>query len=171
MASCSGCETVKCTSCETLSFSMLTVFLVYLLSHFGFLSQIKEFIDPNSSFDSGLFVFSHVNTKKTIRTKKTDSNVVLRAIKECLLENISIRSAAVAHGIDKSTLQRYITKIKANFDDISTLADSVLLEFIGIKSMRLPQNMVCLFFSFFTSLLSLKCSSISFFSFYVRCSL
>ena len=51
-------------------------------------------------------------------------NTLLKAIKICLLENKGIRSAAREHGIDMSSLQRYVKKVKANFEDISSVNDN-----------------------------------------------
>lgn len=82
-------------------------------------------------------------------SKKKDPNTLLNAIKACLLEKAGIRPVATQYGVDKSTLQRHIKKIQAEHDDISSVADSDLLQFIGIKSMKLPNNMVCSFLFMF----------------------
>ena len=79
--------------------------------------------------------------------KKTTEpqDALLEAIKSCLSENKGIRSAAREHGIDKSSLQRYVKKVRANFENISSVNDNELLKFIRIISTRTPSNMVCRF--------------------------
>ena len=88
-----------------------------------------------------IFIFSY--SEKTTEPQ----NVLLEAIKICLLENEGIRLTAREHGIDKNSLQRYVKKVKANFEDISSVNDNELLEFIRISGTRTPSNMVCLFYS------------------------
>lgn len=115
-------------------------------------------------------------SQKPTEQKTIDPDALLVAIKACLLDNASIRSSAAANGIQKSTLDRYLKKIKGNFVDISSVADDNLLEFIGISSNKLPQNMVCLFFSVFSPPLKSSFSSVVFSSndlslYFARCSL
>lgn len=82
--------------------------------------------------------------KKTERQEK-NFNALLQAVKMCLLQNEGIRSAARQHGVDKSSLQRHLNKVKANIDDVSSVNDGELLEIIRTSSMKIPSNMVCYF--------------------------
>lgn len=95
----------------------------------------------NSCFDWICCVFSHVTTE----IQEINFDALLQAIKYCLLEKKSIRSTAKEHGFDKSTLQRYLKKVKNNYDDISSVTRDTLLEFIRTCSTKTPTNMVCLF--------------------------
>lgn len=86
-------------------------------------------------------------------THEQNFDALFRAIKCCLTENKGIRAAAREYGVQKSTLQRHVQKVKANFDDISSVSDDTLLEFIHTSNMKIPPNMVWL--SFFYSVLFL----------------
>lgn len=89
--------------------------------------------------------------KKANSTPKKDEvnfDALMKAIKQCLIDNNGVRSTARECNISHSTLLRYITKVTEAFDDVSTVEDSVLLNFIREKGMKLPSNMV-IFFNFF----------------------
>lgn len=81
--------------------------------------------------------------KKSSESQGIDFNALVKAIKECLLEESGVRPTARAHGITKSTLSLYIKKVKDSFDDISSVQDDVLLEFVREKNQKIPTNMVC----------------------------
>lgn len=79
-------------------------------------------------------------------THELNFDALLRAMKCCLTENKGIRATAREYGVQKSTLQRHVQKVKANFGDISSVSDDTLLEFIHTSNMKIPPNMVWLFF-------------------------
>ncbi|EDW77184.1 uncharacterized protein Dwil_GK22069 [Drosophila willistoni] len=80
--------------------------------------------------------------KKSHGAKKPDNNVVLQAIKSCIIDENAIRKSAREHGINDRTLSRYVKKTKDNFEDISKFKDEDLLEFIHGVGTRTPSNMV-----------------------------
>lgn len=80
-----------------------------------------------------------------------DFNALLQAIKCCLADNKPVKGTAKAYDIPRSSLQRYVKKVAAQFDDISSVEDGVLLEFVRDCSQRRPSNMVSLLFAFFAS--------------------
>lgn len=86
--------------------------------------------------------------KKSDGHQEINFNALLQAIKQCMLEEKGIRATAREFGIDKSSLQRHVKKVKAVYDDISSVKDDVLLELIRTSHMKIPPNMVCLLFVF-----------------------
>ncbi|XP_043469509.1 uncharacterized protein LOC122503138 [Leptopilina heterotoma] len=80
--------------------------------------------------------------EKSRESEKINFNALADAVKLCLLENKNIRSTAREHNLDKSTLQRYIHKVKAHFGDISLVEKNEYMEFIQSCSRKIPTNMV-----------------------------
>jgi len=85
--------------------------------------------------------------KKSAKSKIIDFNAVFQAVKCYIEEQKSIRSAAREYGLDKSTLQRYVRKAKAEYEDILSVEKDELMEFIRMCNKKTPSNMVCFFFS------------------------
>ncbi|XP_043467262.1 uncharacterized protein DDB_G0283697-like isoform X2 [Leptopilina heterotoma] len=93
--------------------------------------------------------FAHKTSLTLHHRNLTDSEEInfnaalVEAIKLCLLENKSIRSTAREHNVDKSTLQRYIKKVKDNFgNDMSSVEENEFMEFIEFCCKKIPSNMV-----------------------------
>ncbi|XP_053951237.1 uncharacterized protein LOC128858766 [Anastrepha ludens] len=100
-------------------------------------------MDVAMNDDSLLLPFDAMSPpKKSPAAKKTDNNVVLQAIKSCIIDENAIRKSAREHGINDRTLSRYVQKTKDNFEDISKVKDEDLLEFIRVVGTRTPSNMV-----------------------------
>ncbi|XP_018395735.1 PREDICTED: uncharacterized protein LOC108774189 [Cyphomyrmex costatus] len=78
---------------------------------------------------------------KSTESQEVNFNALLQAIKCCIVEQKSIRLTAHEHDLDKSTLQRYVNKVKANYEDILTVEKNELMEFIQTCSRRTPSNM------------------------------
>lgn len=87
---------------------------------------------------SSFVILAMSTPKKTNKSKEIDFNVLLRAIKHCLVEKHGVRPTAREHGIQKSTLQRYLRKVEANFDDVTTVPDGALIEFVRTCHTRTP---------------------------------
>lgn len=101
-------------------------------------------LQSNSCFDWICCVFSHVTSKKEDRNTGNYFRCGSSSHR-ILLEKKSIRPTAKEHGFDKSTLQRYLEKVKSNYDEISSAGRDALLEFIRTCSTKTQTNMICLF--------------------------
>jgi len=71
-----------------------------------------------------------------------DFTAMLDAIKGCLLEKSGLRASARANGVKKSTLGRYLKKVQENFEDISSVNDELLLDFLRKTNKKIPPSMV-----------------------------
>lgn len=56
-----------------------------------------------------------------------DFDAIVRAIKAIKIEQKSVRSVALAHGIPKSSLHRYMGKVNEKYADISQVNDEQLM--------------------------------------------
>lgn len=89
--------------------------------------------------------------KKVGKQNEMDFDALLKAIKEHLIENKSRRAAALHNGVDKNTVSRHCVKVKDEFDDLSSVSDVQLMNFIRKSNMHLPSTMVSVCsFVFFT---------------------
>lgn len=61
----------------------------------------------------------------SVKQNNIDITTLLEAEEACIVEKSGIRSTAKTFGLDKSTLQRYVTRTKAKFSDISKVCDEV----------------------------------------------
>jgi len=76
------------------------------------------------------------------KANKTDFIALAKAVRDCLTEKKPIKSTAHAHGIPRSTLQRYMKKVKARFDALSSVGDGVLVEFLSKCNQKIPPQRV-----------------------------
>ena len=74
--------------------------------------------------------------------KEIDWNALTEAIKKCLVEEQSLRSIAGQFSIPKTTLNRYVVKVKHEFADIEAAGDDRLLSFVRECGVRVPGNQV-----------------------------
>lgn len=86
-----------------------------------------------------VFIFSCI-----LAPKKTldDFNVILQAVKGVLVHNEALRACARIYEVDRCKLQRHVNKLKASYDDISTIPDDVLLNILKAQAQHTPSNMV-----------------------------
>lgn len=73
------------------------------------------------------------STEKSKKSDEIDPNVLLEAVKSILIGKKGIRTAAREYNIPKSTLDRYKLKIAAEFEDLSSISDEILLKFIRVS--------------------------------------
>lgn len=100
-----------------------------------------------NSVSMNFCIFLDMSTpKKSADSTGINFNGLVDAIKRCLKDKQSIKSTAKTYGLPRTSLIRYLKKVEANFDDISSVEDSVLLEFVRDAGQRTPSNMVCLFY-------------------------
>jgi len=92
-----------------------------------------------------LIILDMSTPKKSAESKIIDFNAVFQAVKCYVEEQKSIRSTAREYGLDKSTLQRYVRKAKAEYEDILSVEKDELMEFIRMCNKKTPSNMVCFF--------------------------
>lgn len=71
-----------------------------------------------------------------------ESDALVKAIKHCLSGKIGVRPTAREYNLHHATLQRHVNNVMVAFEDVSTVADSVLMDFVRKKRMKLPTNMV-----------------------------
>lgn len=80
--------------------------------------------------------------KMSVEKNNDDFDALIKAIKQCLIENKAIRSTARQFNIAHSTLSRHVKKVTTEFVDISTIDDDVLMDFVREKQLKIPANMV-----------------------------
>ena len=79
---------------------------------------------------------------KSRKSSDIDFNVLLDAIKRCLVDKKPTKSTAKMYAIPRTTLQRYVKKITEYFEDIEAADDGALFEFLRECSKRMPSNQV-----------------------------
>lgn len=127
----------------TLVFCAQSVFLARKLSNIV--------VNVNVTYFNSVFVnfcaFSAMSPKKpSSDSTGINFNALIDAIKRCITDKQPIKTTAKTFGLPRSTLQRYLKKVGAKFDDLSSVEDGVLLGFVRDCSQRTPSNMVCLFY-------------------------
>lgn len=85
-----------------------------------------------------------------------DFDALLKAIKETVNGNKSRRKAACDNGLSSSTLSRYVIKVKEVFEEISTVSDVDLMDFLRKSRMFHPSKVVSVFGILFTKQLTVK---------------
>ncbi|XP_055306433.1 uncharacterized protein LOC129570751 isoform X2 [Sitodiplosis mosellana] len=80
--------------------------------------------------------------KKSTEPKAIDVNALVKAIKDCLIDKMQIKTTARSHDLPRSSLQRYLKKVEENYEDLSAVADDELTEFVRDCGQRTPSNMV-----------------------------
>lgn len=83
--------------------------------------------------------------KKSADSKEIDFNALIQAIKDCLLNNKTVRETARAHELPKGTLHRYNKIVAEEYSNISTVGDAALLEFVRQANPKAPTKLVGLF--------------------------
>lgn len=83
--------------------------------------------------------------KREGKQNEMDFDALLKAIKEHLIENKSCRGAARDNGLCKSTLSRYCMKVREVFNELSTVSDVQLMDFIRKSRMFQPSKLVSVF--------------------------
>lgn len=73
---------------------------------------------------------------------KSGMNVLIAAVKACVLDNKPVRTIAKDFGLPRTTLQRHVKSVQTAFPDISTVSQDDLVEYVKTNTMRLPENMV-----------------------------
>ncbi|XP_058805227.1 uncharacterized protein LOC131672183 [Phymastichus coffea] len=79
---------------------------------------------------------------KSKKLSGMDFNVLLVAIKHCSVDKLSIKSTAAMYAISRTTLQRYVKKVEEHFEDIETVEDDALLDFLRACNKHVPSNQV-----------------------------
>lgn len=82
-------------------------------------------------------------SKKASVSTEINYTSLIHAIKQCIIGNLPIKSTAKKFNIPRSSLQRYLKKVREKFDDLSSVGDDVLLDFVRDCNKRTPSNMVC----------------------------
>lgn len=67
-------------------------------------------------------------TPNKCRTGVTDFDALLKAVKDIKNEKMSLRAAAKAYNIPRTSLGRYMTKINTKIPDISVVDETKLLK-------------------------------------------
>jgi len=75
-------------------------------------------------------------------TADTHFNDLIEAIKRCVVDKQPVKSTAKALFIPRSTLQRFVKKVKKEFADVDAIDDDRLLHFVRGCSKRAPTNQV-----------------------------
>lgn len=83
--------------------------------------------------------------KNAAANEKINFVALVAALKACIIDKKPIRTTGRTYAIAKSSLKRYVDKVKANFDDLSVIHDDELLEFVQSVHTKTPSNMVCFF--------------------------
>lgn len=108
------------------------------LSHFFIFVVETHFICNLFSVLIFCLCFQPCQLQKTLMGTKKDFNGVLQAIKSCIVEGNSIRKSAREHGINDTTLTRYVRQMRANFEDVLTERCG----FVGIYSCSWYKNSI-----------------------------
>lgn len=95
--------------------------------------------------------------KKDVTPDAIDFNALVEAVKDCLNEHKGIRPTARTYNVPHVTLKRHVDKVKAAFDDVSSVADTDLLNFVQRSRMHLPSNMVICSTILLTSVVDICC--------------